>query len=216
MSDKQLRQDVLDELEFEPSVDATNIGVTVDKGIVTLTGHVPTFWQKTAAERTVWRVKGVKAIAQEIEVRFANGKKDADDQIAERAVQILSWDTSVPKDTVRVKVQHGWVTMEGEVNWQFQRQAAETDLRKLTGVIGVSNNITIKSSVQAPDVRKRIEDALRRRAEVEAHNITVNVGGNGAITLEGKVDNWDERRAVEHAAWSAPGVRSVEDRITIG
>ncbi len=216
MSDKQLRQDVLDELEFEPSVDATSIGVTVDKGIVTLTGHVPTFWQKTSAERTVWRVKGVKAIAQEIEVRFANGKKDADDQIAERAVQILSWDTSVPKDAVRIKVQHGWVTLEGEVNWQFQRQAAETDIRKLTGVMGVSNNITIKSAVQVPDVRKRIEDALRRRAEVEAHNITVNVGGNGAITLEGKVDNWDERRAVEHAAWSAPGVRSVEDRITIG
>ena len=216
MSDKQLRQDVLDELEFEPSVDATNIGVTVDKGIVTLTGHVPTFWQKTAAERAVWRVKGVKAIAQEIEVRVANGKKDADDQIAERAVQILAWDTSVPTNAVRVKVQHGWVSLEGEVNWQFQRQAAETDIRKLTSVIGVSNNITIKSSVQALDVRKRIEDALRRRAEVEAHNITVNVGSNGAITLEGKVDNWDERRAVEHAAWSAPGVRSVEDRITIG
>lgn len=216
MSDKQLRQDVLDELEFEPSVDATNIGVTADKGIVTLTGHVPTFWQKTAAERAVWRVKGVKAIAQEIEVRFGNGKKDADDQIAERAVQILAWDTSVPTNAVRVKVQHGWVSLEGEVNWQFQRQAAEADIRKLTSVIGVSNNITIKSSVQAPDVRKRIEDALRRRAEVEAHNITVSIGGNGAITLEGKVDNWDERRAVEHAAWSAPGVRSVEDRITIG
>ena len=216
MSDKQLRQDVLDELDFEPSVDATHIGVMAVNGVVTLTGHVPTFWQKTAAERAVWRVKGVKAIAQEIEVRFANGKKDADDQIAERAVQILAWDTAVPKNAVRVKVQHGWLTMEGEVGWQYQRQAAETGLRKLTGVIGVSNNITIKSTVQAPDVRRRIEDALKRHAKVEAQQISVDVGGNGAITLSGKVDNWDERRAVERAAWSAPGVRSVEDHITIG
>ena len=216
MSDKQLRQDVLDELDFEPSVDDTHIGVMAVNGVVTLTGHVPTFWQKTAAERAVWRVKGVKAIAQEIEVRFANGKKDADDQIAERAVQILAWDTAVPKNAVRVKVQHGWLTMEGEVGWQYQRQAAETGLRKLTGVIGVSNNITIKSTVQAPDVRRRIEDALKRHAKVEAQQISVDVGGNGAITLSGKVDNWDERRAVERAAWSAPGVRSVEDHITIG
>lgn len=216
MSDKQLRQDVLDELDFEPSVDATHIGVMAVNGVVTLTGHVPAFWQKTAAERAVWRVKGVKAIAQEIEVRFANGKKDADDQIAERAVQILAWDTAVPKNAVRVKVQHGWLTMEGEVGWQYQRQAAETGLRKLTGVIGVSNNITIKSTVQAPDVRRRIEDALKRHAKVEAQQISVDVGGNGAITLSGKVDNWDERRAVERAAWSAPGVRSVVDHITIG
>lgn len=131
-------------------------------------------------------------------------------------MQILAWDTSVPKNAVRVKVQHGWVTLEGEVIWQYQRQAAEAAIRKLTGVLGVSNNITLKSTVQVPDVQRRIESALKRRAEVEAHNITISAGGNGAITLQGKVDNWDERRAVEHAAWSAPGVRSEEDRITIG
>jgi osmotically-inducible protein OsmY len=216
MDDKQLRQDVLDELEFEPSIDAANIGAAVENGVVTLSGHVPNYWQKTVAERAVWRVKGVKALAEEIKVRFPNDRKDADDQIAERAVSMLAWDASVPKDAVRVKVQDGWITLSGEVSWQFQRIAAEADVRKLTGVIGVSNNITIKAMVQAPDVRKRIEDALKRCAEVEARQISINVRDNGAVMLEGKVDNWDERRAVERAVWSAPGVRLVDDRITIG
>jgi len=164
MDNKFLRQNVLDELEFEPSIEAANIGVAVDNGVVTLTGHVPNYWQKTIAESAVWRVKGVKAIAQEIEVRFPTEKQDSDDQIAERAVNLLSWDASVPKNAIRVKVQSGWVTLEGEVNWQYQRNAAEADIRKLTGVIAVSNHIIIKPTVQAPDIRKRIEDALKRYA----------------------------------------------------
>jgi osmotically-inducible protein OsmY len=216
MNDKLLRQDVLDELEFEPSIDAANIGVAVEQGVVTLTGHVASYWQKTAAERAVWHVKGVKAIAQEIKVRFSNDTKHADDQIAERALNILAWDASVPKDAIRVKVQDGWVTLEGEVSWQFQRSSAEADIRKLSGVVGVSNGITIKPSVQAPDVRKRIEDALKRCAEVEARQITINVRDNGAVRLDGKVDNWDEWQAVKRAAWSAPGVKMVDDHISIG
>jgi osmotically-inducible protein OsmY len=144
MNDKQLKQNVIDELEFEPSIDATNIGVAVEHGVVTLTGHVPNYLQKTAAERAVWRIKGVKAIAEEIKVRYPSDKKDADDQIAKRAIAMLEWDASVPDDAVRVKVQNGWVTLEGEVNWQFQRQAAEADVRKLTGVVGFSNNIAYK------------------------------------------------------------------------
>ncbi len=215
MNDKLLRQNVLDELEFEPSIEATNIGVAVEKGVVTLSGHVPNYWQKTVAERTVWRVKGVKAIAQEIEVRFPREKKDSDDQIAERAVSLLAWDASVPKDAIRVKVQSGWVTLEGEVNWQYQRNAAEADIRKLSGVVAVSNHIIIKPTVQAPDVRKRIEDALKRYAEVEAEQISVDVRDNGTIRLGGKVHNWDELQTVKRAAWSAPGVRIVDDQIHI-
>lgn len=216
MDDKVLRQNILDELEFEPAVDAANIGVAVERGVVTLTGHVPTYMQKTTAERAVWRVKGVKAIAQEIEVRFASDKRSADDQIAERAVNLLAWDASVPRDAIRVKVQNGWVTLEGEVNWQYQRSAAEADIRKLSGVIAVSNNITIKPSAQAPDVRKRIEDALKRYAEVEAKQISVDVRDNGTVRLDGKVHTWDELQTVKRAAWSAPGVRIVDDHIRIG
>jgi osmotically-inducible protein OsmY len=215
MNDRQLRQNVLDELEFEPSIDAANIGVAVEKGIVTLTGHVPNYFQKTTAERATWRVKGVKAIAQEIEVRFPQEKRSADDQIAERALNLLAWDASVPKDAIRVKVQNGWVTLEGSVNWNYQRSAAEADIRKLSGVIAVTNNIAIKPTAQAPDVRKRIEDALKRYAEVEAQQIMIDVRDNGTIRLDGKVHNWDELQAVKRAAWSAPGVRMVDDHIRI-
>ncbi len=216
MNDKQLRSNVIDELDFEPSVDASNIGVAAENGVITLTGHVPTYWQKSAAERAVWRVKGVKAIAEEIEVRYESDKKRADDQIAQRALDMLAWDASVPDGAIRVKVQDGWIHLEGEVDWQFQRQAAEADVRKLSGVMGVMNAITLKQTVQTPDVRKRIEDALKRHAEVEATNISINVLGNGLVKLEGKVDSWDERRAVERAVWSAAGVRAVDDRIGIG
>jgi osmotically-inducible protein OsmY len=216
MNDKELRNNVIDELEFEPSIDASSIGVAAENGVVTLTGHVSSYWQKSAAERAVWRVKGVKAIAEEIEVRFSTDKKRGDDQIAQRAVDLLDWDASVPDGAIRVKVHDGWVHLEGEVNWQFQRQAAEADVRKLSGVVGVINNITLKQTVQTPDVRKRIEDALKRHAEVEAAKISINVLGNGSVKLEGKVDSWDERRAVERAVWSTPGVRTVDDHISIG
>jgi osmotically-inducible protein OsmY len=215
MNDKELRQNVLDELEFEPSIDATDIGVAVEKGVVTLTGHVSSFWQKTVAERAVWRVKGVKAIAQELSVRYPNDKKVADDQIAERALNLLAWDASIPEDSVRVKVQNGWVTLEGEVNWQYQRVTAETDIRKLSSVVGVSNNITIKSRPQAPDLRRRIEDALKRNAEIEAKQISIDIRDNGVVRLQGHVESWDELQAIKAAAWSAPGVSMVDDRITI-
>jgi osmotically-inducible protein OsmY len=216
MNDTQLRQDVLDELAFEPSVDAANIGVAAENGVVTLTGHVPSYWQKTTVERAVWRVKGVKALAEEIKVRLPNDRKDSDDQIAERAWNILAWDSSVPKPAIRIMVRDGWVTLSGEVTWQFQRSAAESAVRKLTGVMGVINSITIKPTIQTQDVRKLIEDALKRHAEVEARQIDIDVRDHGSIILQGKVDNWEERRAVERAVWSAPGVTHIDDRITIG
>lgn len=216
MNDKELRQNVIDELEFEPSIDAANIGVAVEKGVVTLSGHVPNFAQKQAAERATWRVKGVKGIAEEIEVRFPSDKKTNDDEIAQRALNIIAWNTLVPRDSVRVKVQNGHVTLTGEVDWNYQREAAVADVRKLAGVCGVTNDIALKPAIQTVDVRQRITDALVRHAEVEASHVRVAVPRAGTVSLEGEVDSWDERAAIVKAAWSAPGVRDVQDRLRIG
>ena len=215
MSDTALRQDIIDELDFEPSVSAAHIGVAVDNGVVTLSGHVSSYAEKLAAEQAAKRVKGVRAIAQEIEVRYPNDLKTADDEIAKRAVNILRWSAVVPKDAVQVKVQDGWVTLSGRVDWQFQRTAAEAEIRRLSGVAGVINSIAIKVHVQSADVKRKIEDALKRSAEVEAQGICVSVLGDGKVALDGKVHDWQERDAVSLAAWSAPGVVSVEDRLTI-
>jgi osmotically-inducible protein OsmY len=215
MSDLQLRKDVLDELEYEPSVNAAHIGVAVDKGIVTLSGHVSSYAEKTTAVAVVRRVKGVRAIADEVEVRYPSDKKTADDEIAKRAIDILSWDTMVPRDSIQVTVRDGLVALSGNVDWYYQKTVAEEDVRKLSGVRGVIDNIEIRPRIRADDVKRKIEDALRRHAEVEARLVRVTVVDNDKVLLEGQVDNWDERRAVEQAAWSAPGVRSVDDRLTI-
>lgn len=214
MSDLQLRQNILDELEWEPSIDAADIGVAVENGVITLTGHVGSYAEKLMAEGIVKRFRGVKAIAQEIEVRLTYAG-DADDEIARRALNVLSWDVSVPKDAIQVKVEKGWLTLSGEVDWNFQRSAAVDDVRKLSGVMGVSNLMHIKSRVQVPDLKKRIEDALKRCAELEAKTIRVSVK-DGEVTLEGRVRAWSERDALESAVWGAPGVKAVKDRVTIG
>ncbi|AGG88573.1 MULTISPECIES: BON domain-containing protein [Rhodanobacter] len=215
MSDKQLRQDVIDELDFEPSIDAADIGVTCENGVITLSGHVPSYTQKVAAERAAWRVKGVKAIAQEIQVRFAAAKKTNDDEIAQRALNILAWSSPSPHDAVHVKVQDGWVTLTGEVRWNYQREAAEASVRRLSGVLGVTNAIALTPAAIPADVEERIRNALRRQAEIEAARIRVVVDDGGTVSIEGDVDNWEERRAVERAAWSTPGVRMVEDHLRI-
>ena len=214
MSDKKLKQDVIDELNFEPSVDAADIGVAVEDGIVTLTGHVPTYAQKSTAEEVVRRVKGVKGIAEEIEVRPLGTGQTADDEIAKRAVSTIGWISSIPEGAVQVKVQKGWVTLTGSVDWQYQRAAAADAVRALGGVLGVSNKIEIKEYASTADIGKRIEDALKRNAEVEAKAISIKVTGSTVI-LEGKVRAWSERNAAVRAAWSAPGVRSVDSRIII-
>lgn len=214
MNDKELRQLVIDELEFEPSVDAADIGVAAENGVITLTGHVADYMQKASAERAAWRVKGVKGIAQQIEVRFPGDKKWNDDEIAQRALNILAWNTLVPKDCIRVKVSDGWITLSGGVNWNYQRQAAENEVRKLSGVKGVTNSITLNSAVRAGDLKRRIQDALKRHAEVEADAVRVEVRDDGTVRIEGRVDNWSEMQAVEHAVWSAPGVQRVDDHLT--
>ncbi|MBZ9798494.1 BON domain-containing protein [Mesorhizobium sp. ES1-4] len=214
MNSIALRQDVIDELDFEPSIDAANIGVAVDKGVVTLTGHVPTFAQKATAEDAVRRVKGVRGIAEEIEVRPVGTNVTADDEIAKQALHSISWNTAVPDGAVRVRVEGGWVTLTGKVEWQYQKAIAAAVIRYLTGVLGVSNEIELKPQAAASDVKKRIEDALKRSAEVESKAIEVEVS-DGKVTLKGKVDSWAGRRTIERAAWAVPGVRMVEDHITI-
>ena len=214
MDDKMLRQNGIDELAFAPSLDAASIGVAAEHGVVTLSGHVTSYTQKMAAERAAWRVKGVKGIAQEIEVRVPGHKRRADDEIAQRALSILAWSEEVPHDAVKVRVSDGWITLSGKVRWNHQRLAAESAVRELSGVFGVINQISLDNPVESTDVRKRIADALARRTSLEADRIGIDVDGT-TVTLTGNVDNWDERVAVECAAWAVNGVRNVVDRLRI-
>ena len=213
MSDAGLKSLVEEELEFEPSVNAAHIGVAVRDGVVTLTGHVASYVEKVAAEKAAQRVRGVKAIAEEIEVRYPYDGKRSDDEIARRAVAVLDWNTLIPS-AVKVKVERGWVTLAGAVDWQYQREAAESAVRKLDGVVGVTNTIALKDRPKADDVKKKIEDALKRNAALDAAAINVTVANN-RVSLSGQVHSWQERRIAEQAAWSAPGVKSVDDKISI-
>jgi osmotically-inducible protein OsmY len=192
ISDLQLRQDVLDELEFEPSVNAAQIGVTANRGVVTLTGFVTNYAEKAAVERAARRVKGVRAIAEEIEVRLPSDTKRADDEIAARAVDILKWHVGFPADRIAVKVEKGIVTLTGDVDWQFQKTDAEHVVHKLTGVVNVVNQIRVTSAVRASEVKEKIQKALERSADVEASRITVQTEG-GRVVLSGKVRAWYER-----------------------
>jgi osmotically-inducible protein OsmY len=214
MSDKILQQAVIDELDWEPSVDAAHIGVTVEDGVVTLTGHVPSFAQKLAAERAVKRVKGVRALAQEIEVRLSSTHTIDDADIAKRALSSLEWHVSVPNDRIQLHVQNGWVTLRGQVDWEFQRRSAENAVRLLTGVKGVTNQISIKPNVQPTDLKRRIQSALARNASAEANSVRATIA-DGRVTLEGTVHSWHDRRIVEDAIWAAPGVTDIEDRIEV-
>ena len=215
MQDTEVRKSVIEALEFEPSIYAANIGVAVEEGVVTLTGHVPTYTERLTAERIVGRVKGVRGVAQEIEVRPVGTNVTADDEIAKRAANILRWNTSIPKEAVRVSVRKGFLTLEGAVEWNYQKSVAENAVHGIAGVTGVSNQIIITPSANAGDVRQRIENALRRDAELDASAIQVKVA-DGSVTLEGRVDCYADRQIAERAAWSAPGVRKVEDRLRVG
>jgi len=214
MNDTQLRQLVIDELEFEPSIDATSIGVAAHDGVVTLTGHVRSYAEKVSSLQAARRVKGVRAIAQEIEVRYPGEIKTSDEEIAQRVLSVLKWDAMIPEDRVNVTLQKGWVNLSGTLDWQYQKKAAEDAVRKLFGVIGVTNSISVKSAVQPSDIKKKIEAALARNAQVEAQGIRINVSNNN-VSLEGIVDSWEEHDIVENAAWSVPGVQWVDDHLTV-
>jgi osmotically-inducible protein OsmY len=210
MSENIVRQNVIEELEFEPRVNAAHIGVAISGNIVTLTGHVASYTEKLAAEQAVKCVKGVHGIAQEIEVRLPSEKKLADDEIAARAVQIISWYGTIPEGQILVSVNRGWVTLTGNVGRYFQKAAAEHAVHKLTGVTGVTNDIEVVPAVIITDVKQRIDAALKRNAEIEAQNIQLLVEG-GKVIVKGRVDSWHERDVVLAAARSVPSVREIED-----
>jgi osmotically-inducible protein OsmY len=213
MTDNSLQQAVLDELKWEPSVDAAHIGVTANNGVVTLSGDVSSYTEKLAAARAARRVNGVRGVAEDIKVHYSFSKVD-DTDIAQKALQTLSWDIEVPDDKVKVEVEGGWVTLTGTVDWNYQRNAAEADVRKLKGVLGVINDISIKPTVQAPDVRAKIKAALKRNAAVEADNISIAIEG-GKVTLSGEVDSWGKDDIVRNTAWAAPGVTEVVDNLVV-
>jgi len=209
-----LQQAVLAELLWEPSITAGHIGVTASNGVVTLSGHVENFAEKWAAEAAASRVKDVKAVAVEIEVELPFEMKRTDDQIAEALLDRLAWDVSVPKDRVKVKVENGWITLSGDVDWYFQSEAAAEACRRMHGVLSVVNLIVIKPPVRPSEIHEKIKLALHR-SWYEPLNIAVRAEG-GKVHLSGNVRSWYERRQAETAAWSAPGVTSVDDAITIG
>jgi osmotically-inducible protein OsmY len=211
-TDEEIQKDVLAELKWDAQVQPNEIGVSVKDGVVTLTGWVDSYLKKWAAEDAAHRVGGVKAVANDIEVKLFSERTDAD--IAEAAIRALQWDASVPADKIQVTVSKGWVTLKGEVNWNFEKQDAERVVRRLTGVKGVTNLITVKPSTTPSELKKRIEDALVRNAKLDANKITVEVQGSKAI-LKGNVRAWVEKEEAERVAWLAPGVTSVENRITV-
>ena len=212
--DDQLQKAVLAELSWEPSITAAHIGVTADHGTVTLTGHVNSYGQKHAAEMATGRVKGVKAIAEEIEVRLPFEIKRDDADIATAAANRLAWDTGTPRDAIKIKVEAGWVTLTGQVDWHFQKEAAQREIRNLMGVIGVTNQVTVKPHVDTAHLQDDIQFALNRSIFFQPEKVHVSAR-DGHVKLTGTVNSWRERQTAASTAWAARGATSVENDLIV-
>jgi osmotically-inducible protein OsmY len=213
-TDAELQQDVMNELKWEPTIKAAEIGVGVKDGVVTLSGYVDSYVKKWAAERAAARVSGVRAVAEEIQVRLPGSLKRSDEDIAGAVANVLEWNVLVPHDRVKVQVQDGLVTLSGEVDWWYQKNAAEEAVRYLMGVVLFNNQITVKPTVKPLDVKGKIESAFRRNALLDSRRVTVETRG-GCVILSGSVRNWAERAEAQWTAWAAPGVSEVENNIII-
>ncbi len=212
-SDNELRDDVLAELAWDPSVTAAHIGVTARDGVVMLSGHVQRFAEKQAAEAAVRRVKGVKAVAEEIVVKLPDGIHRGDDDIAQAARARLDWNSTLPRDAIEITVQNGWITLSGEVGWGFEHDAAAQDVRRLWGVVGVTNNIKVKARVNTFNLTSDIIRALHR-SWLDPKGVKVTADG-GRVTLTGYVDSWNDRALAGSTAWAAPGATDVENHLII-
>jgi len=213
-TNKDLRKRVLDELDWEPSIDSADIGIAVKDGVVTLTGHVPTYAQKRTAERTAMRLSGVKGVANEIEVRLPAEHKRPDAALAQAAIEAVERNIQIPTDSVTVKVENAWITLEGVVRWDYQRRRAERAVRYLMGLKGVNNLLRVKERATPGDLRARIRRALERRIDEESKRVSVSVDGD-TVTLTGTVSSWTDRDDIEHAVWAAPGIAQVENELKV-
>ena len=213
-TDLDIQKDVMDELKWEPMLNASEIGVAVKDGVVTLTGTVSNYAKKFAAENATWRIKGVKAVAEELIVQLGEGDKLTDTEIAASVVSTLRWNTVIPDEQIKIKVTGGRVDLSGQVDWNFQKEAVVNAIRGVKGVSGVNNEITIKPRVEPTNIKENIRKALERKADLEADNIRVETIGD-RVVLRGSARSWNERKAIAHAAWSTPGVALVEDKIVI-